>query len=99
MVDLCMIPIGVGVSVSPYIAACVDILRKNGLSHETHSYGTTVEGEWDAVFEAVKACFEKVHQMGAPRVHATMKVGTRTDREQTMADKVASVTAKLSSGD
>jgi len=35
--------------------------------------------------------------MGAPRITTTMKVGTRTDRGQTMADKLESVQAKLCS--
>ena len=33
--------------------------------------------------------------MGAPRITTVIKLGTRTDREQTMDDKVASVEAKL----
>jgi uncharacterized protein YqgV (UPF0045/DUF77 family) len=36
--------------------------------------------------------------MGAPRISTTIKLGTRTDRAQTMADKVASVQAKLREG-
>jgi uncharacterized protein YqgV (UPF0045/DUF77 family) len=33
--------------------------------------------------------------MGAPRITTTIKLGTRTDRDQTMADKVRSVEEKL----
>jgi uncharacterized protein YqgV (UPF0045/DUF77 family) len=33
--------------------------------------------------------------MGAPRITTTIKLGTRTDRDQTMADKIASVKEKL----
>jgi uncharacterized protein YqgV (UPF0045/DUF77 family) len=33
--------------------------------------------------------------MGAPRITTTLKFGTRTDKAQTMADKVKSVKAKL----
>jgi uncharacterized protein YqgV (UPF0045/DUF77 family) len=44
---------------------------------------------------AVKRCHEVVHEMGAPRVTSSMRFGTRTDRAQTMADKIASVEAKL----
>ena len=95
MVDFCLIPIGAGVSLSPYIARAVAILKERGLEIERHAYGTTIQGGWDEVFDAIKACFEVVHQEGVPRVHATLKVGTRTDRAQTMADKVASVAAKL----
>jgi uncharacterized protein YqgV (UPF0045/DUF77 family) len=33
--------------------------------------------------------------MGAPRITTTIKLGTRIDRDQTMADKVESVQRKL----
>ncbi|MBU2711027.1 MTH1187 family thiamine-binding protein [Zooshikella harenae] len=94
MVDLCIIPLGVGVSLSPYIAACKPILDQAGLNWELHAYGTIIEGEWDAVFKAIKACHETIHAMGAPRITTTLKVGTRTDREQSMTDKVTSVQHK-----
>lgn len=95
LVDLCIVPIGVGVSLSTYIAACEKVLTEAGLKTSLHSYGTNVEGEWDAVFGAIKRCHEVVHQMGAPRITSTIKLGTRTDRMQTMEDKVRSVQAKL----
>lgn len=46
---------------------------------------------------AVKRCHEVVHAMGAPRITSSMRLGTRTDREQTMADKIASVERALDS--
>ena len=90
-VDLCLIPLGVGISLSSYIAECQRILKDAGLSHELHAYGTNIEGEWDVVFAAVKECHKKIHEMGASRITSTLKVGTRTDRQQTLADKVSSV--------
>ncbi len=95
LVDLCIVPIGVGVSLSPYIAACEKVLTEAGLKTSLHSYGTDIEGEWDAVFAAIRRCHEVVHGMGAPRITTTIKLGTRTDRVQTMEDKVNSVKAKL----
>lgn len=95
LVDLCVVPLGVGVSLSPYIAACEKVLNEAGLKTALHSYGTNIEGEWDEVFAAVKRCHEVVHQMGAPRVTTTMKLGTRTDREQTMEEKIQSVQDKM----
>lgn len=97
MIDLCVIPLGVGVSVSEYVAACQRVLNDVGLEHQMHAYGTNIEGEWDEVFAAVKRCHEVVHEMGAPRVSTSMRVGTRTDRSQTMNDKIESVELKLSS--
>lgn len=95
LIDLCIVPIGVGVSLSQYIAACEKVITDAGLKSTLHSYGTNIEGEWDDVFAAVKRCHEVVHEMGAPRITTTMKLGTRTDREQTMEDKVKSVKEKL----
>lgn len=96
MIDLCVIPLGVGVSVSEYVTACQRVLQDAGLEHQMHAYGTNVEGEWDEVFAAVKRCHEVVHEMGAPRVSTSMRIGTRTDREQSMQDKIDSVELKLS---
>lgn len=96
--DLCIVPLGVGTSVSKYIAACQRVLSGSGLEIRMHAYGTNIEGEWDAVFDAIKRCHEVVHEMGAPRIHTNIKCGTRTDREQTMAEKIESVRAKLSDG-
>lgn len=95
ILDFTVIPIGVGTSVSKYVAACEKVLKDAGLNHQLHSYGTNVEGEWDEVFAAVKKCHEVVHEMGAPRISTMVKVGTRTDREQTMQDKIDSVNEKL----
>ncbi len=91
IVDLCVIPIGVGVSVSEYVAACERVIEEAGLHYKLHAYGTNVEGEWDAVFAAIKRCHEVVHEMGAPRISSTLRFGTRIDREQSMEDKISSV--------
>jgi len=96
--DLCVVPLGVGVSVSKEVAACERVLREAGLNVHLHAYGTNVEGEWDDVFAAVKRCHEVLHQMGVPRITSTLRFGTRVDREQSMDDKIRSVEGKLSAG-
>jgi uncharacterized protein (TIGR00106 family) len=93
--DLTVIPIGVGTSLSKYVSACEKVLKDAGLQTRLHAYGTNIEGEWDDVFAAIKRCHEVLHEMDAPRVSTVIKVGTRTDREQTMDDKVRSVEEKL----
>ena len=95
ILDLCVVPMGVGVSVSKYIAACEKVLKDAGLKTQLHAYGTNIEGEWDDVMAAVKKCHEVVHEMGAPRISTTIRVGTRVDRTQTMSDKIKSVEEKL----
>ncbi len=95
IVDLCVVPVGVGVSLSPYVAACERVLKEAGLEIRLHGYGTNIEGEWDAVFAAIRKCHEVVHAMGAPRISTTIKLATRTDRSQTMDERVRSVESKL----
>lgn len=95
IVDFCLVPVGVGVSVSKYIAECEKIFNEAGLKTQLHAYGTNIEGEWEDVFGAIKHCHERVHEMGVLRISSTIKLGTRTDRVQTMEDKIRSVQEKL----
>jgi len=91
LADLTIVPIGVGVSLSRYVAECEGVLERAGLKTRLHANGTNIEGEWDEGFAAIRACHETIHAMGAPRIHTSIKLGTRTDRDQTLDDKVASV--------
>jgi uncharacterized protein (TIGR00106 family) len=93
--DICIVPMGVGVSVGSYIAACEKILIGAGLKVHLHGYGTNVEGEWDTVMQAFKECHEALHAMGVPRITSTLRFGTRIDRDQTIEDKIRSVEEKL----
>ena len=90
-----VIPIGAGVSLSSYIAACERELAESGLKAELHAHGTNVEGEWDAVFGAIQRCIETVHSMGVARISTLVKLGTRTDRDQSMEEMVRSVEEKV----
>ncbi len=94
--DFSLIPLGVGVSVSRYVAECEKILKAAGLKIHLHAHGTNIEGEWDDVMAAIRRCHEVIHQSGVPRISSFVKIGTRTDRDQTMEDKVLSVEEKLS---
>ncbi|MFV2073507.1 MAG: MTH1187 family thiamine-binding protein [Thermoanaerobaculales bacterium] len=93
--DIAIVPLGAGLSLSSYVAACERVLREAGLNPQLHANGTNVEGEWDLVMAALKRCHEVLHEMGVQRVATNLRIGTRTDREQTMDDKVRSVKEKL----
>lgn len=94
--DVCIVPLGVGVSVSKEVTLCERILRESGLPTQLHAYGTNIEGEWDEVFAAVKRCHEALHETGVQRITTTIRVGSRTDKPQTMQDKVRKVEDLLS---
>ncbi len=95
IVDLCVVPIGDGVHLAPTIAACEKVLTDAGLKIQLHPNGTAIEGEWEPVFAAIEAFHQAVHAIGCPRVYTTVKVSTRTDKDQTLEHKVASVRALL----
>jgi uncharacterized protein (TIGR00106 family) len=93
--DFSIVPLGVGLSLSRYIAECEKVLREAGLKTQVHAYGTNIEGEWDAVVAAVRRCHQVLHDMGVPRISTVLKLGTLIDRDQTMEEKVRSVSEKL----
>lgn len=95
LVDLSIVPLGVGLSLSREIARCHEVLKEAGLDTRLHAYGTNIEGEWDDVFAAIKRCHEVLHEAGVPRISTNLRIGTRTDRHQTLDDKVRSVEEKL----
>ncbi|KAB5558104.1 YkoF-like protein [Coniochaeta sp. 2T2.1] len=90
--DFCLIPVGTGsLSVAKEIAEVQRLLKASGLKYTMHSAGTTVEGSWDEVFKVIGQAHSMVHQTGAVRIQTSMRVGTRTDKEQTAEDKVRRV--------
>ena len=82
-------------SVSKQVADCHRVLQEAGLNPRLHAYGTNIEGEWDEVFAAIKRCHEVLHESGVPRLSSTLRFGTRTDRSQTVDDKIHSAQQKL----
>ena len=93
--DLSVIPLGVGLSLSTYVAACERVLREAGLEPQLHANGTNIEGDWDEIMAALKRCHEVLHEMGVPRIATNLRLGTRIDRATSMDDKVRSVEEKL----
>jgi uncharacterized protein (TIGR00106 family) len=95
IVELCVVPIGVGVHLAPYVAVCQKVLSEAGLTIRLHPNGTAIEGEWGAVFSAIEACHQALHAMDCPRIFTTVSINTRIDRDQNLEDKLASVRALL----
>ncbi len=95
IVDVSIVPLGVGLSLSPYVAACQEVFEEAGLTPRLHGNGTNLVGEWEQVMGAIKRCHERLHEMGVPRLATNLRLGTRTDREPDIDAKVRSVRAKL----
>ncbi|GAA5938381.1 hypothetical protein JCM3775_000877 [Rhodotorula graminis] len=93
--DFCLVPMGVEVSVSKYIAECQRVLEQSGLKYELHGYGTGLEGEYGEVMKVIEQCHEAIHAMGCPRIATDIRIGTRVDKQGSLANKVGSVKALL----
>ena len=89
--DLCIVPMGVGPSVSAYVREIRTIIEASGLVHVMHANGTNIEGEMADVTTLVEACCARLTELGVERVFCTMAFSTRTDKPQSMADKLASL--------
>ncbi|MAT72299.1 MAG: hypothetical protein CMJ58_22575 [Planctomycetaceae bacterium] len=94
LLEMSIVPLGQGESVSQYVAQCVDLIDRSGLAYELHAMGTIVEGELSDVLELMQACMEKVAE-SSDRVTCTAKLDYRRGQQGRLAAKVDSVAAKL----
>lgn len=85
--EIQVIPIGVGVSVRKQVKQAHEILASSGLTVQLHAYGTNVEGEMHDIFAAIERVHQALHESGVVRLATAIKIGTRTDKEPTLAAK------------
>ena len=89
--DLCIVPMGVGPSVSPYVREIKAIIEASGLTATMHPNGTNIEAELSEVCTLAERCEARLAEMGVERTFFTLIFSTRRDKEQSMADKLAAV--------
>jgi uncharacterized protein (TIGR00106 family) len=94
LLEMSITPLGKGESVSQYVAECVDIIDRSGLSYELHAMGTIVEGELEEVLQLMQRCIEQV-ATHSDRVTCAAKLDFRRGAAGRIQSKVASVEAKL----
>lgn len=88
LAEIQVIPIGAGVSVRKEVRRAHEVIRSFDLKVQLHAYGTNVEGDLDTILEAVKKVHESLHAEGTPRLSTAIKIGTRTDKDATLAEKL-----------
>lgn len=79
LVEFSLIPVGTGVSISPYLAKAIKAVNKSGLNYRVGPMGTVVEGDWDEVFGLIKRCHNLMMKY-ADRVITTISVDDRKDK-------------------
>lgn len=87
-------PLGVGESVSEFVADAVRLVRDSGLPNETNAMFTNVEGDWDEVMALIKRCVMSVGEH-APRVSVVIKIDDRSGTADGLRTKVESLEGRL----
>ncbi len=94
LLELSVVPLGAGESVSQQVAECVALIEKSGLDYELHAMGTIVEGELDQVLAVVGDCM-RLMAASHDRVTCSAKLDYRKGRSGAIRSKVESVNEKL----
>jgi uncharacterized protein (TIGR00106 family) len=94
LLEFSMTPLGVGESVSKYVARSLEIIEASGLNYRLHAMGTVIEGEWDEVFDVVRRCHEAM-SADCDRVTCSIKVDARKAATGRLTSKVKSVEQQL----
>jgi uncharacterized protein (TIGR00106 family) len=87
-------PLDKGAHVGPWVARAVRIIRASGLEHELGPSGTTILGDWDAVFACIRACHEDLAR-DCVRVSSLVKVDQMAFGPGSIREKVARTEARL----
>jgi uncharacterized protein (TIGR00106 family) len=94
LLEMSIVPLGQGESVSTYVAQCVDLVDRSGLNYELHAMGTIVEGELAEVLGLMQQCIQAVAK-SSNRVTCTAKIDYRQGKQGSLQSKIASVEQKL----
>lgn len=97
--EISIYPVGTDTtSISFYIAKAVEVIKEfNDIRYEITPMGTILESDdIKKIFAASSAAIEAVHRLGVKRVEALLKIDSRTDKTQSMRQKVQSVDKHLS---
>lgn len=87
-------PTGKGVSVSEYVARCVDLVDRSGLPYRLNPMGTVIEGPFDEVMALIARC-HKVVAADCERVSTIIKIDDRKGAKDQIRGKVDSVERAL----
>jgi uncharacterized protein (TIGR00106 family) len=88
LAEIQVIPIGVGVSVRSQVKRAHALIEASGLHVELHANGTNIEGDLRAILDAIEAVHKTLHAEGVVRLSTHVKIGTRTDKQPSLAGKL-----------
>jgi len=92
--EFAVVPIGEGEELADLVAGVIDLVDKSGLTYQLTAMGTIVEGEWDEVFDLIKACHVEMRRH-AKRVETRVTVDDRERAVGRIRGKVRDVEERL----
>lgn len=94
LMELSVIPLGRGRSLSADLADLMKIIDSSGLDYRLTASGTLLEGDWDHLLETAKRCHLAMRQK-TERVLTLMKIDDYEDRTGRLTAAVASIEDKV----
>jgi uncharacterized protein (TIGR00106 family) len=94
LLELSVIPLGRGRSISADVADVIKIIDASGLDYRLTAAGTILEGTWDQVMDVARKCHAEMRKK-TERVVTQMKVDDYAQRSGRLAAAVASVEQKV----
>ena len=94
MIELSVVPLGKGASVSSVVARVMKIIVDSGVPYKANPMGTVIEGEWGPVMELVRRCHDEAMK-DADRVVTTIKIDDYKGKGPRLEAKLEAVESKL----
>lgn len=92
IVEFSIVPLGVGISVSKFLAPAIKELERQEVKYEVTPMCTIFEAEnVEEAFNVIKAAHEAVFGENVKRVVTTVKIDDRRDVTRGMKEKVESM--------
>lgn len=97
LLQLTMIPMGAGVSVSEYVLEIKKRLEAEKAVFCLQDMGTVIEGDITYLLKLLGKIYETPFEQGAVRVVTNIMIDDRRDKKIHLGDKISSVAERLSS--
>ena len=94
LVELSIIPIGIGSSIGDQLAEVLKIIDVSGLPYKVNPMGTVIEGEWDDIMKLIKKCHSAVMKTGE-RALTTIIIDDRKAKPNRIEEKVRSIERRI----
>ncbi len=94
LLELSVIPLGRGRSISADVADLVKIIDASGLDYRLTATGTIIEGSWDQLMSVAGKCHTQMRKK-TERVVTWMKVDDYAERTGRLTAAVTSVEGKI----